>query len=249
MGGDAVTGSVGDASPDVCFDAYVEGEGFDPTMLPTDVDVVAATSDELAVAWLKQWQPGQELRIRFRDGETALHELVEQFAREWLDHANLGFAFGNFPDAEIEVTFLGNGYSSLVGTDAVRRLDRRVATMRLGGMAPETDPTIIRRTVLHEFGHAIGCIHEQASPAAKIPWNEPEVYAYYRRWQGWDEATTRRNVLQRYGEAETRFTAHDPASIMQYPVPAELTMDGSTIGWNDQLSPGDIAFIAKMYPP
>ena len=169
-GGEAVTGSVGDASPDVCFDAYVEGEGFEPTMLPTDVDVVAATSDELALAWLKQWQPGQELRIRFRDGATALHELVEQFAREWLDNANLGFAFGNFPDAEIEVTFLGSGYSSLVGTDAVRRLDRRVASMRLGGFAPETDPTIVRRTVLHEFGHAIGCIHEQASPASKIPW-------------------------------------------------------------------------------
>ncbi len=52
-----------------------------------------------------------------------------------------------------------------------------------------------------------------------------------------------------YSISKTRFTSHDPASIMQYPVPKELTLNGFTIGWNNQLSPDDKAFIAKMYPP
>ena len=35
-------------------------------------------------------------------------------------------------------------------------------------------------TVTHEFGHAIGLIHEYRSPAGYIPWNKPAVYAYHQ---------------------------------------------------------------------
>jgi hypothetical protein len=106
----------------------------------------------------------------------------------------------------------------------------------------------LRRTVLHEFGHALGCIHEQASPAAAIPWDEPKVYEFYRRWQGWSDETIRHNVLRRYSADQVRFTHHDPDSIMQYPVPAALTGGRLEIGWNTDLSEGDKSFIARMYP-
>ncbi len=36
---------------------------------------------------------------------------------------------------------------------------------------------------------------------------------------------------------------------MEYPVPANLTTNGFTIGWNRVLSDGDKAFIREMYPP
>ncbi len=120
--------------------------------------------------------------------------------------------------------------------------------MQLGGLRAESDEVVLRRTVLHEFGHALGCIHEQASPAAQIPWDDAKVYAFYREWQGWDQRTTYENVLRRYTAAELRFTAHDPRSIMQYPVPAELTLGGFSVPWNDDLSDGDRSFIARMYP-
>ena len=69
--------------------------------------------------------------------------------------------------------------------------------MKLGGFTTASDNTVLRRTVLHEFGHAIGCVHEQASPAANIPWNEAKVYEFYRQW--WDDETIRSmcwNVIQ-----------------------------------------------------
>ena len=232
---------------DLCVDAYVHGERFDPSMLPRPTDLLRAPPEELALAWRRQWQPGRELRIRFLDGEPDLHDKVRAHAETWLRHASLGFKFGNYADAEIRVSFAGQGYWSLVGTDAMRA-GRAAPTMQLGGFTSAEDDVQLRRTVLHEFGHAIGCIHEQASPAASIPWDEPKVCDFYRQWQGWDETTIYLNVLQRYSAEGTRYSNYDPASIMQYPVPAHLTRDGYEVGWNNELSDGDKSFIARMYP-
>lgn len=232
---------------DLCVDAYVDGERFGPAVLPRQADLLRASAEELALAWQRQWQPGQELRISFLDGEPGLHRRVERHARTWLDHANLAFTFGRYADAEIRVTFHGDGYLSLVGTDALRA-PRTRPTMQLGGFTADSDDAELRRTVLHEFGHAIGCIHEQASPAAAIPWDEGKVYLFYRAWQGWDDETIKANVLQRYSAAATRYSDYDPDSIMQYPVPASLTTNGFSVGWNTELSAGDESFIARMYP-
>ena len=161
---------------DMCFDVYPEGEWFEPSMLPSPVDLALATTNELALAWKKQWQAGQEIRIRFLDGDGRLHARVEEHARQWLKHANLGFNFGNHSNAEIRISFNGRGYWSTVGTDAMQRPDS-IATMQLGGLTADTNERLFHRTVLHEFGHAIGCVHEQASPAIAIPWDEPKVYA------------------------------------------------------------------------
>jgi serralysin len=57
------------------------------------------------------------------------------------------------------------------------------------------------------------------------------------------------NVFKRYKKSEVHFTQqHDPKSIMQYPVPNELTIGDFEIGWNTELSEMDKIFIAKMYP-
>jgi hypothetical protein len=232
---------------DLCVDAYVDHERFDPAMLPRPTDLLHAPSEELAVAWRRQWQSGQELRIRFLDGESGLHRRVQAHAEGWLRYANVALRFGKYADAEIRVSFTGRGYWSLVGTDAVRA-GRAAATMQLGGFTSAADDLQLRRTVLHEFGHALGCIHEQASPAAAIPWDEPKVYDFYRKWQGWDEGAIYHNVLRRYSPGGMRYSNYDPASIMQYPVPAHLTRGGFEVGWNNDLSEGDKSFIARMYP-
>lgn len=232
----------------ICVDEYLEGARFDEKELPSRVDPRSTDRRELALARYKLWELGQSLRIRFLDGDPELHKKVEQEARKWLEFANLEFEFGNFPDAEIRVTFNGSGYRSLVGTDAKRRPDPQ-PTMILGGFTVETNPVELRRVVIHEFGHAIGCVHEQSSPSVNIPWDIDKVYIYYKSHFGWDAATVDYNVLKRYTNEEAIATEqHDPKSIMQYPVPKELTIGGFEIGWNTELSDTDKIFIAKMYP-
>ena len=109
--------------------------------------------------------------------------------------------------------------------------------------------TRVRRTVLHEFGHALGLVHEHQSPGAAIPWDEPKVIAWYQATQGWDEAETRQQVLDRYNdEPWIAYTEHDPDSIMQYPVERELTDGNFFIPWNDDLSDTDKAAIGLLYP-
>jgi hypothetical protein len=225
----------------------VPGARFDPEALPDPVDLRNASHEELAMAWRKNWQPGQEIRISFMDGDPDLHQRLQDVASRWLEYANLDFNFGNHADAEVRVSFRGSGYSSTVGTDS-RSIPGNEPTLQLGGFTADMPEERFRRPVLHEFGHAIGCIHEQASPAARIPWDEEKVYEFYRRHQGWSDDEIYTNVLRRYTAAETRFTAHDEESIMQYPVPEELTVGNYSIGWNTDLSDQDKSFIARMYP-
>ena len=42
------------------------------------------------------------------------------------------------------------------------------------------------RSILHEFGHALGMLHEHQSPANGIPWDETKLYDYYRAHYDWD---------------------------------------------------------------
>jgi hypothetical protein len=232
---------------DFCFDRYVDGERYRPEDLPDPVDLRNASHRELAMAWRKNWQPGQEIRITFVDGDPDLQQRVQEVASQWLNYANLDFNFGNHAEAEVRVTFQGDGYSSYIGTDA-QTIPADQATLYLGGFNLDMPEDEFRRPVLHEFGHAIGCVHEQASPGVRIPWDEQKVYEFYRQWQGWDDETIYNNVLRRYSEDEVRFTEHDPQSIMQYPVPEELTIGDYAIGWNTDLSEQDRSFIARMYP-
>ena len=119
--------------------------------------------------------------------------------------------------------------------------------MNLGWLKPNTADKEYRRVVLHEFGHALGLIHEHKQPNAQIPWNERAVIEYYRRTNGWDEAYTRSNVLNK--EMVDSYTRFDPQSIMLYPVPKELTIGGFEIPWsNTELSELDKQFILQMYP-
>ena len=99
-----------------------------------------------------------------------------------------------------------------------------------------------------EFGHALGCIHEQASPAADIHWNKEATYRYYETTQGWSKEDVDQQVFEKYSTPTTQFTAWDKNSIMQYPIPAGLTTDGVQVGWNKDLTDTDKQFIKSKYP-
>ena len=47
--------------------------------------------------------------------------------------------------------------------------------MNLGWIDQNKKPSAIRQVILHEFGHALGAVHEHESPYSTIPWNKDKV--------------------------------------------------------------------------
>ncbi|MEO6525027.1 MAG: M12 family metallopeptidase [Gemmatimonadaceae bacterium] len=208
-----------------------------------------AMGSRAAFERLKLWENGRKLRVRFLDGDADVKTKVAAIAKEWEAVANLKLDFIASGAAEIRVSFKEKGFSwSTVGTDALT-VGSTKPTMNYGWLEPNTSIREYERVVRHEFGHAIGMIHEHQNPAAQgeIPWDKPKVYAYYAQ-QGWDKDDVDSNIFEVYTEDSTNHTSFDSTSIMEYAIPDSLTIGSYSIGWNTSLSQTDIEFTRRQYP-
>jgi len=121
--------------------------------------------------------------------------------------------------------------------------------MNYGWLTPASAEQEVRRVVLHEFGHAIGLIHEHQNPQHTINWNKPAViHDLSGPPNSWDEATIDTNMFKFYQPGEVDATDVDPVSIMMYPIPKSWTTDGFSAGLNGELSDMDKSKVRSHYP-
>jgi hypothetical protein len=110
----------------------------------------------------------------------------------------------------------------------------------------------IRAITLHEFGHAIGMVHEHLRPDLKlILKSRPEVEAWYLQHnKTWTKDTVKENVYDKLVDKAIKMSsAPDTTSIMMYEVPKEIMGPGQkAISYNYDLSATDKSFIRQTYP-
>ncbi|MBC7782694.1 MAG: pre-peptidase C-terminal domain-containing protein [Burkholderiales bacterium] len=216
-------------------------------ILPSDLRMLTHTHPgdrpRLAVFREKKWTNAATLKVRFMGGDAQKQALVRQFAPQWCKCANLKFEFGNAPDAEIRIAFNSDdGAWSYIGIDCLG-IPRDQPTMNLGW--------VDEGVILHEFGHAIGLIHEHQNPLGGIKWNRDAVI---RSLSGapnfWDLPTIENNMFKTYDRNQINGTQLDGKSIMLYSIPREWTTDGFFSEPNEVLSEVDKTFIGdpKNYP-
>lgn len=220
-------------------------------MTPADLapqDLTRIQGHKAAVLNGARWQGGDIIRIGFLGGSAALRERVREVALEWTKHADLVFAFGA-PDPEIRISFVeGDGSWSYLGT-MCRQIAPAEATMNYGWLNDDSPEDEVRSVVLHEFGHAIGLIHEHQNPKGGIKWNRDAViHDLSGPPNHWDDATIEHNIFKKYQTADVTATAVDAHSIMMYPIPRAWTLDGFSAGMNNAISQQDRELIAQVYP-
>jgi serralysin len=163
--------------------------------------------------------------------------------------ANLRIQFVDDPDADLRIAFVqGDGSWSYLGT-MCHQIPDPEPTMNYGWLTPDSSDDELHRVVAHEFGHALGLIHEHQNPDTPIDWNRAAVIADLSGPpNNWDEATIENNMFKRYDPDEVSTTPTDRMSIMMYPIPASWTNDGFSAELNKDLSETDKEFIRNAYP-
>jgi hypothetical protein len=103
-------------------------------------------------------------------------------------------------------------------------------------------------TIIHEFGHVFGMIHEHQNPIGgqTLRW-KTDVAKEYFKCQNWDDETIQRNVFEKIDAGTVNGSYFDPFSIMLYNYPACLTENGVATKRNPRLSAYDITWIANNY--
>ncbi|MBN8674096.1 MAG: hypothetical protein J0L56_08180 [Chitinophagales bacterium] len=200
------------------------------------------------------WSPGDVITVGFipgKKGSLFQQNRVKMYSKTWEKVANIQFQFvEDIRQAIIKVGFdTADGNWSWLGRDALSNPfgAQTINFENLTDNAPEPE---IRRLVLHEFGHALGFIHEHQSPASGIlDWNYPNVYAYFSKPPlSWSRDMINQQVIAKYNRSHTNSTAYDPASIMHYRIPPDLTNSGIDVRMPDRLSRMDSQYARLIYP-
>lgn len=212
-----------------------------------------ASAARMAVIRTKKWPAGTTLRCLFLDGSTTMKRKVRTYAHQWEKHANIKLKFVTKAPAEIRISFYADAGSwSAVGRDALNQayFPLHQPTMNYGWLRDKTPDDEYSRVVLHEFGHALGCIHEHQTPTFSRKWDTKAVMKYFQGPPNyWTEDAIKYNVLQKYSPTGIAATAFDPKSIMLYAFDGALFADGKgPTNSNTKFSADDIKMIGTMYP-
>lgn len=254
-----------------CLDKY-------PANQPTSASDKLKASFKVASIWK---QPA--IKIAFLDGTQKQKDWVQKVITEKIAPICTKLKFiWNVPleESDIRVSFSLPGQAwSYIGTDALS-IPKNEMTLNFGWLDNDEqfDSPLYKgsgQVVLHEFGHALGMIHEHQNPKNNpIVWNRDVIYSALQQSNGWTPQQVDHNMFEKYGDAEmcakvkqaaaypeqasdiqgycngdlVNGSDYDIHSIMHYFYPASWILSGNTeIPVNTALSDMDKLWLSKYY--
>ncbi len=231
----------------------------------------------------RRWEPNRLLRVCTFGGNKSVVALIRKVASEWNAVSSVKLDFGPAPDGynclvsnagfyQIRIGFSERGYWSVLGKDSESRLDPLVPSMNLESFNriysearyPAADITTKaapydKAVIRHEFGHALGLLHEHQNPSLKcqdeIKWEGPgNVYDYFAGSPNfWSASQVERNLgFIQNTDPDYQAGLPDAKSVMMYSLPKEIFKNGSSskcyVSVNYEISAKDKEIIAKIYP-
>jgi Astacin (Peptidase family M12A) len=214
----------------------------------------SAAAPGASAAYASRWQnlANNTLRLFFMNGADLIDPVMAAITA-WSRAANVKFDRARDASrAELRIMFGRSlGHQSQVGSEArqVRNLSQPTMTLGFRDLFDyEADAAYSRFVVMHEFGHALGCIHEHIRDDAPLVFNEAKTIAYFAT-RGLNAAATRYNILERWRQTLIRKSEYDEKSIMHYMLPGFCMADGRERQQNFELSGPDKEFAAIVYGP
>jgi hypothetical protein len=192
-------------------------------------------------------QPGQTLsaadeelerKVREMDPVDAIRYIITERIQPLV---GLNFEWVESDDGDIRIKLDNReGAWSYVGNQS-KQIPMNQQTMNFGWLDVST--------IIHEFCHALGMIHEHQNPYGKgIDWNLKKLYSWALATQGWDLYTTCQNITKKYSTDQVNGSEYDPKSIMLYSYPAWLTNNKVGTYRNIVLSETDKNWLSAIYP-
>jgi hypothetical protein len=231
----------------------------------------------------RRWEPGRILRVCLFGGNDVVATLIREAGAEWNQYSSVKLDFGP-PGAwynclapqrgyfQIRIGFSSRGYWSALGNDSETRFDPLSPSMNFEGFnflyspsrmqageAPSKAHPYHIGTIKHEFGHALGLLHEHQNPTLdcykELKWTGPgNVYQYFAGPPNfWTADQVQRN-LGFIGQTDPDYVAGaaDPKSVMMYSLPSAVFIKGSAspcfVSPNNAISAKDRQIVARIYP-
>jgi len=175
--------------------------------------------------------------------QTSIIDSIKKIVKERFEPiVNMKFNFVSDKRlSNIRISFKQSGSWSRIGTDSnLISLDQPTMNFQWFDVG----------TVIHEFGHVLGLVHEHQNPRGnQINWNLLKLYQYFGGPPNyWDPAQVMTQIVKKYSMTEINGSEYDPDSIMLYFYPPELTTDGKGTKQNFKLSKYDVYWLNKQYP-
>ncbi|MGW4930598.1 hypothetical protein ACWEOH_15750 [Agromyces sp. NPDC004153] len=216
----------------------------------------ASEGDRLAVDVTRYWgSGGVHLTVGFIDTpDRELRDRIVAHLNAWGETATVEFRPS---DREPQVRIArwtpadspgDEGYWSNLGTD-ILLIDADRPTMNLEAFTMATPDSEFYRVVRHEAGHTLGFPHEHMRQAIVQRLDREKVIRAYMASQGWSPQEVIDQVLTPLEESSILGTpTAEEDSIMCYQIPGFLTTNGEDIAGGSDITPGDRAFVAQIYP-